>query len=86
MEKRSAAGPFARLRPKAVLGSGAFVGNFVEVKNSTIGQNTNVCHLTYLGDSSVGDGVNVGAGTVTCNFGAHLALPPSGWCMQVLHS
>lgn len=65
---RSTVGPFARLRPGAFLGSEVGVGNFVEIKKSTIGKGTKVSHLTYLGDAQVGAGVNIGAGTVTCNY------------------
>jgi bifunctional UDP-N-acetylglucosamine pyrophosphorylase/glucosamine-1-phosphate N-acetyltransferase len=61
-------GPFARLRPGAVIGEGAHIGNFVEVKNSTIGKGTKANHLAYLGDASVGDNANIGAGTITCNY------------------
>jgi bifunctional UDP-N-acetylglucosamine pyrophosphorylase/glucosamine-1-phosphate N-acetyltransferase len=61
-------GPFARLRPGAVLLAGARVGNFVEVKNSRLGEGVKANHLAYLGDTSVGSGTNVGAGVVTCNY------------------
>jgi len=61
-------GPFARLRPGTVLGAGARVGNFVETKKTRIGLGSKASHLTYLGDTTVGDGVNVGAGTITCNY------------------
>lgn len=61
-------GPFARVRPGSVLGAGSKVGNFVEVKNTTIGKHSKVSHLSYLGDSSIGERVNIGAGTITCNF------------------
>ena len=61
-------GPFARLRPGTELAAGAHVGNFVEVKNATIDTNSKANHLTYLGDASVGKDVNIGAGTVTCNY------------------
>ena len=61
-------GPFARLRPGAELADSARVGNFVEIKKSLIGQGSKVNHLTYVGDAEVGAGVNVGAGTVTCNY------------------
>ena len=61
-------GPFARLRPGAELAEGAHVGNFVEVKNATIGAKSKANHLTYLGDASIGAGVNIGAGTITCNY------------------
>ncbi len=61
-------GPFARLRPGAVLGVGAHIGNFVEVKNSHVGPGSKVNHLSYIGDARIGAGVNVGAGTITCNY------------------
>jgi bifunctional UDP-N-acetylglucosamine pyrophosphorylase/glucosamine-1-phosphate N-acetyltransferase len=61
-------GPFARLRPGAELAGGAHVGNFVEVKNATIGAESKVNHLSYIGDATIGSGVNVGAGTITCNY------------------
>jgi bifunctional UDP-N-acetylglucosamine pyrophosphorylase/glucosamine-1-phosphate N-acetyltransferase len=61
-------GPFARLRPGTELAAGAHVGNFVEVKNVSIGANSKANHLTYLGDASIGAGVNIGAGTITCNY------------------
>ena len=61
-------GPFARLRPGAVLESGARVGNFVEVKNAVMGAGAKANHLTYLGDATVGPGANLGAGTITCNY------------------
>jgi bifunctional UDP-N-acetylglucosamine pyrophosphorylase/glucosamine-1-phosphate N-acetyltransferase len=61
-------GPFARLRPGAKLGAGAHVGNYVEVKNATLGEGSKANHLTYLGDATVGSGVNIGAGTITCNY------------------
>jgi bifunctional UDP-N-acetylglucosamine pyrophosphorylase/glucosamine-1-phosphate N-acetyltransferase len=61
-------GPFARLRMNARIGAGARIGNFVEVKNSSIGAGAKSQHLAYLGDATIGDRVNVGAGTITCNF------------------
>ena len=61
-------GPFARLRPEAVLDEGARVGNFVEVKKSTLGPGVKASHLAYLGDASVGAGANIGAGVITCNY------------------
>lgn len=61
-------GPYARLRPGAVLGEGSRVGNFVEVKNTTLGVGAKANHLTYLGDATVGGHVNIGAGTITCNY------------------
>ncbi|WP_416430616.1 bifunctional UDP-N-acetylglucosamine diphosphorylase/glucosamine-1-phosphate N-acetyltransferase GlmU [Piscirickettsia salmonis] len=61
-------GPFARLRPQTELKEQARIGNFVEVKKSTIGQGSKVNHLSYIGDSTVGAGVNIGAGVITCNY------------------
>ncbi len=61
-------GPYARLRPGAKLGKGVHIGNFVEVKNSTIGAGSKANHLAYIGDSQVGTDVNIGAGTITCNY------------------
>ena len=66
--KRCVIGPFARLRPGSRLADGVHVGNFVEVKNSELGAGSKANHLTYLGDATVGAQVNVGAGTVTCNY------------------
>ncbi len=61
-------GPYARLRPGAEIGEGAHIGNFVEVKKSTVEPGAKVNHLTYIGDARVGAGANVGAGTITCNY------------------
>lgn len=61
-------GPFARLRPESILGKAAKIGNFVEIKKSTIGKGSKVNHLSYIGDADVGEAVNVGAGTITCNY------------------
>ncbi len=61
-------GPFARLRPKAVLAEGVHIGNFVEVKDSTIGKGSKANHLTYIGNAVVGEKTNIGAGTITCNY------------------
>ena len=61
-------GPFARLRPGAELAEEVHIGNFVEVKNSILGEGVKVGHLTYLGDAEVGEGTNIGAGTITCNY------------------
>ena len=61
-------GPYARLRPGTTLAEDVHIGNFVEVKNSRVGQGSKANHLTYLGDSQVGKNVNVGAGTITCNY------------------
>lgn len=61
-------GPFARLRPGTVLENNSRVGNFVEIKKSKIGKNSKVNHLSYIGDTSIGNNVNIGAGTITCNY------------------
>jgi len=61
-------GPYARLRPGTILQKGSRVGNFVEVKKSKIGKNSKVNHLSYIGDASLGNHVNIGAGTITCNY------------------
>ncbi len=61
-------GPYARLRPGTILKSGSKVGNFVEVKKSIIGKDSKLNHLSYIGDSNVGKKVNIGAGTITCNY------------------
>ncbi len=61
-------GPFAYLRPETVLHNGVKVGDFVEVKKSVIGENSKIPHLSYVGDAQVGKGVNIGAGTITCNY------------------
>ncbi|MFL6215111.1 MAG: bifunctional UDP-N-acetylglucosamine diphosphorylase/glucosamine-1-phosphate N-acetyltransferase GlmU [Blastocatellia bacterium] len=65
---RATVGPFARLRMHAEVGEKAAIGNFVEVKKSKIGKGTKASHLTYLGDATLGDDVNIGAGTITCNY------------------
>jgi bifunctional UDP-N-acetylglucosamine pyrophosphorylase/glucosamine-1-phosphate N-acetyltransferase len=65
-------GPYARLRPGAVLEEGSRVGNFVEVKKATLGRGAKANHLTYLGDAEVGEGANIGAGTITCNYDGFL--------------
>ena len=61
-------GPYARLRPGTVLHVGSRVGNFVEVKKSKIGKKSKINHLSYIGDATIGNSVNVGAGTITCNY------------------
>ena len=68
IENNVTVGPFARLSPGTVLKSGSRIGNFVEVKKSTIGKNSKVNHLSYIGDTQLGQKVNIGAGTITCNF------------------
>ena len=61
-------GPYARIRPGTILKEGSKIGNFVEVKKSKIGKKTKVNHLSYIGDSDIGQNVNIGAGTITCNY------------------
>ena len=61
-------GPFSRIRPGSLLGEGTKVGNFVEIKKSKIGKNSKINHLSYVGDTYIGKDVNIGAGTITCNY------------------
>ena len=61
-------GPYARIRPGVIIKSGSKIGNFVEVKKSTVGKSSKVNHLSYIGDSQIGKAVNIGAGTITCNY------------------
>ena len=61
-------GPYARIRPGTILKEGSKVGNFVEIKKSVVGKNSKVNHLSYIGDSNIGKSVNIGAGTITCNY------------------
>ena len=68
IENNISIGPYARLRPGTILKSGTKVGNFVEVKKSVIGNNSKLNHLSYIGDSKLGNRVNIGAGTITCNY------------------
>ncbi|ACO03412.1 MAG TPA: UDP-N-acetylglucosamine diphosphorylase/glucosamine-1-phosphate N-acetyltransferase [Persephonella sp.] len=68
IQDNAVVGPFSRIRNNTVVGSEAVIGNFVEVKNSKIGDRTNVRHLSYIGDAEVGNDVNIGAGTITCNY------------------
>ena len=68
IENNISIGPYARLRPGTILKSGTKVGNFVEVKKSLIGNNSKLNHLSYVGDSKIGKRVNIGAGTITCNY------------------
>jgi bifunctional UDP-N-acetylglucosamine pyrophosphorylase / glucosamine-1-phosphate N-acetyltransferase len=65
-------GPYSHLRPGSEIGEGAHVGNFVETKKTKLGKGSKANHLTYLGDAEIGAGVNIGAGTITCNYdGVH---------------
>ena len=68
LESNVHVGPFSRIRPGSFLSKGSRVGNFVEVKKSKVGKNSKIPHLSYIGDSFIGKGVNVGAGTITCNY------------------
>ena len=68
IENKVDIGPYARIRPGVILKEGSKVGNFVEIKKSVIGKKSKVNHLTYIGDSNIGKSVNVGAGTITCNY------------------
>ena len=68
IEDRAIIGPFAHLRPLSEIGTNAKIGNFVEVKKSMIGKRTQANHLAYIGDSTLGEDVNIGAGTITCNY------------------
>ena len=68
VENNVAIGPYARLRPGSILREGSRIGNFVEVKKSKIGKNSKVNHLSYIGDAVIGKNVNIGAGTITCNY------------------
>ncbi len=68
IENKVEIGPYARIRPGTTLKEGSKIGNFVEIKKSTLGKKSKVNHLTYIGDTSIGNSVNVGAGTITCNY------------------
>ena len=68
IENKVNIGPYARIRPGVILKEGSKVGNFVEIKKSTLGKNSKANHLTYIGDSKIGKSVNIGAGTITCNY------------------
>ncbi|TVQ46630.1 MAG: bifunctional UDP-N-acetylglucosamine diphosphorylase/glucosamine-1-phosphate N-acetyltransferase GlmU [Gloeocapsa sp. DLM2.Bin57] len=68
VESHTRVGPYAHLRGQAIIGEGCRVGNFVEIKNSSLGAKTNAAHLSYLGDATLGDQVNIGAGTITANY------------------
>ena len=68
IDNKSVIGPFARLRPKTFIGKGCKIGNYVEVKNSIIGDNTKASHLSYIGDADIGQNCNIGCGVVFCNY------------------
>jgi UDP-N-acetylglucosamine diphosphorylase/glucosamine-1-phosphate N-acetyltransferase len=68
IENKVEIGPYARIRPDTILKEGSKIGNFVEIKKSTVGKKSKVNHLSYIGDSEIGKSVNIGAGTITCNY------------------
>ena len=68
IENKVEIGPYARIRPNTILKEGSKVGNFVEIKKSTLGNKSKVNHLSYIGDTQIGKSVNIGAGTITCNY------------------
>jgi len=68
IENKVEIGPYARIRPNTILKEGSKVGNFVEIKKSTLGNKSKVNHLSYVGDTQIGKSVNIGAGTITCNY------------------
>ena len=68
VENKVDIGPYARIRPGSVIKEGSRVGNFVEIKKSIIGKKSKINHLTYIGDANIGNNVNIGAGTITCNY------------------
>ena len=68
LESNVNVGPFSRIRPGSFLSKGSRIGNFVEVKKSKLGKNSKVNHLSYVGDATIGNNVNIGAGTITCNY------------------
>ena len=68
IENKVEIGPYTRIRPDTILREGSKIGNFVEIKKSTVGKQSKVSHLSYIGDTEIGKAVNVGAGTITCNY------------------
>ena len=68
IENKVEVGPYARIRPDTILKEGSKIGNFVEIKKSTVGKKSKVNHLSYIGDCEIGKSVNIGAGTITCNY------------------
>ena len=68
VENKVEIGPYARIRPETILKEGSRVGNFVEIKKSIVGKKSKINHLSYIGDSDIGKTVNIGAGTITCNY------------------
>ena len=68
LENKVEVGPYARIRPNTILKEGSKIGNFVEIKKSVVGKKSKVNHLSYIGDTDIGKSVNIGAGTITCNY------------------
>ena len=68
VENKVEVGPYARIRPETILKEGSRIGNFVEIKKSIVGKKSKINHLSYIGDSDIGKSVNIGAGTITCNY------------------
>ena len=68
IENKVEVGPYARIRPETILKEGSRIGNFVEIKKSIVGKKSKINHLSYIGDSDIGKKVNIGAGTITCNY------------------
>ena len=68
IENKVEVGPYARIRPDTILKEGSKIGNFVEIKKSVVGKKSKINHLSYIGDSNLGKSVNIGAGTITCNY------------------
>ena len=68
IENKVEIGPYARIRPDTILKEGSKIGNFVEIKKSIVGKKSKINHLSYVGDSDIGKSVNIGAGTITCNY------------------
>ena len=68
IENKVEVGPYARIRPNTILKEGSKIGNFVEIKKSVVGKKSKINHLSYIGDSNLGKSVNIGAGTITCNY------------------
>ena len=68
IENKVEIGPYSRIRPNTILKEGSKIGNFVEVKKSIVGKKSKINHLSYIGDSEIGKSVNIGAGTITCNY------------------
>jgi bifunctional UDP-N-acetylglucosamine pyrophosphorylase/glucosamine-1-phosphate N-acetyltransferase len=75
IESEARIGPYAHLRPKSRIGKKVKIGNFVEIKKSSIGKESKVSHMSYIGDATLGDDINIGAGTITCNYDGFKKYP-----------